>query len=141
MAKDKRCVYVANTQASAIGVSHWLEQVGIENILVDKTTLGFSYGVSFTSSDPAADGWQIWVKDPGQIERALELIAVRDQRRQDRRKLGEIEATCEECGQGSFFSGSQRGTVQNCPHCGRYMDVGGIDDEFEGIDFGTPEEP
>ena len=77
LSKNKRCIFVADTQAAALGTSHWLESQGIENILVDKTTLGFSHGVSFTSNDPASDGWQVWVKDPDQIESAQELIAQR----------------------------------------------------------------
>ncbi|MBX7104588.1 MAG: hypothetical protein K1X57_10940 [Gemmataceae bacterium] len=38
-----------------------------------------------------------------------------------------IEATCEECGKSAAFSTTQRGTVQNCPHCGGFMDVSETD--------------
>jgi rubrerythrin len=54
----------------------------------------------------------------------------------------EVEATCEECGQTSSFPVAQDGTVQDCPHCGAYMDVGEEDlpDDWEeeGEDEGEP---
>lgn len=134
MSKDPRCVYVADTQASALGTSHWLERFGIENVLVDKTTLGISHGVSFSSDDPAADGWQVWVKDPGQVELARELMREREESRQQRIAQGDIEACCESCGTTTRFGGAARGTIQNCPRCGGYVDVPGGEDEFEWPD-------
>jgi hypothetical protein len=34
-----------------------------------------------------------------------------------------IEVDCEECGQRSAFPAVQRGSVQQCHHCGAYVDV------------------
>lgn len=34
-----------------------------------------------------------------------------------------VEVVCEECGKTTSFPVSQRGTVQNCGHCGAYVDV------------------
>lgn len=39
----------------------------------------------------------------------------------------EVETTCDECGKTATFPAVQRGTVQNCPHCGAYLDVGSGD--------------
>jgi hypothetical protein len=36
---------------------------------------------------------------------------------------GRLESICEECGKSSLFLVSHKGTVQDCPHCGSYMDV------------------
>jgi hypothetical protein len=36
----------------------------------------------------------------------------------------QVEATCDGCGKTAAFPTAQRGTVQNCPHCGAYLDVG-----------------
>jgi hypothetical protein len=36
----------------------------------------------------------------------------------------EMEVTCDECGKVAAFPAAQRGTVQDCPHCGAYLDVG-----------------
>ena len=35
-----------------------------------------------------------------------------------------IEVTCDECGKRSKFPLAQKGSVQNCPHCHAYIDVG-----------------
>lgn len=131
MPKDKRCVFVADTQASAQGISHWLESCGIENFLMDKTTLGMSNGVSFTTNNPAADGWQVWVKDHEKIDEAISLLDERQHLKAKRADLGPVESRCESCGTVSEFAGEQRGSIQDCPQCGRYMDVGGLDDEYE----------
>lgn len=48
-----------------------------------------------------------------------------------------VTAVCEECGQSSTFTGEYFGTVQDCPHCGKFMDVGGSDADF---DPGDPED-
>ena len=130
---------MADTQAAAIGISHWLDRFGVENFLVDKTTLGLSHGISFTSDDPSSDGWQIWVKDISQIESARELLAEKAQDKEKQSQLGPIEARCEECGTSHEFAGQHRGTIQNCPNCGRFMDVGGEEDPFDWPDsFDAP---
>lgn len=36
---------------------------------------------------------------------------------------GEFEVTCEECEQSITFPASAHGSVQDCPHCGAYVDV------------------
>ena len=35
-------------------------------------------------------------------------------------------------GKASSFAGAERGAVQDCPHCGAYLDVPGEDDEGHG---------
>jgi hypothetical protein len=48
-----------------------------------------------------------------------------------------VTAVCEECGESSMFAGTLLGTVQDCPHCGRFMDVAAAG---EDLDWGEPEE-
>lgn len=35
-----------------------------------------------------------------------------------------VDVRCEECGKETKFPAAERGSVQNCPHCGAYVDVG-----------------
>jgi len=44
-----------------------------------------------------------------------------------------VEMTCESCGQRVSFPADQRGTVQECPHCNAYLDVGGDDGEWDDM--------
>ena len=46
----------------------------------------------------------------------------------------QLEAVCEKCGKTTLFSSSLDGTVQDCSHCGAYVEVGEFED-FEAMDF------
>lgn len=105
-------------------MANLLESMGIESVVVDKTTFGLSFGISFTAKNPD-DGWQVWVKDEKQIAKAIGFLEHREQEKKEIALRGPVNATCEECGAVTTFDGNQRGTVQNCPKCKRYMDVGG----------------
>jgi transcription initiation factor IIE alpha subunit len=54
----------------------------------------------------------------------LELEAQELRKAQEAETRPPIEAVCEECGNRSSFPGSQRGSAQECPKCGEYLDVG-----------------
>jgi ribosomal protein S27E len=62
-------------------------------------------------------------------ERAVTLI--RQEERLDAERSNargpELEATCADCGKTATFPAAQQGTVQSCPHCGAYLDVGDSD--------------
>jgi hypothetical protein len=62
-------------------------------------------------------------------DRAYELMREHERGQAERAGAGgaEIEATCEDCGKTSGFPAAQRGTVQSCPHCGAWMDVGDVE--------------
>ncbi len=47
-----------------------------------------------------------------------------------------VTCICEECGQSSTFTSTVMGSVQECPHCGKFMDVGAAGDD---LDWGEPE--
>jgi rRNA maturation protein Nop10 len=74
---------------------------------------------------------QVWT-DRTNIERVKPILEDYE-RRQLQRQQAEaneaskgkptMEAICKECGHHSVFSIAQQGTVQDCPHCGAYMDV------------------
>jgi hypothetical protein len=40
-----------------------------------------------------------------------------------------IEVVCDECDQKSLFPANQRGTIQDCPACGAFVDVGEVDEQ------------
>lgn len=69
---------------------------------------------------------KIYVEDTD-VEQATAMIEQYEETERERRAVQgsdlSIEVVCEECGKTSRFSDSQRGTVQDCPHCGEYIDV------------------
>jgi hypothetical protein len=67
----------------------------------------------------------VWV-NRADAERAAELIREHERLELERENAqgDDVEVTCEECGQKSTFPAAQRGSVQECPNCGAYVDVG-----------------
>ncbi|MFO0821504.1 MAG: DUF2007 domain-containing protein [Pirellulales bacterium] len=82
----------------------------------------------------------VWV-DEATFEKAAELIQDFEDKKQSRNTpveaTGDIQVICEDCGKSTSFPRSLDGTIQECRHCGAYVDVGELpwDD-----DFGEPED-
>ncbi len=142
--RDPRCVHVADSPAVAELVASWLQGQGIEARVMDQSTLGGLEGLTiWSSTGVSARGIEVWVLDPEQAPRALELLAEREAERVARREsadVGPVAAVCEECGLTTTFPGAQRGTTQQCPHCAAYLDVPGGEEEWEADQEGEPEE-
>jgi hypothetical protein len=71
-------------------------------------------------------GIEVWVVNPEDAAKARDLIAENEEIVSASAPPDDettILAFCEECGRSSEFPGNCRGTIQDCPHCGRYMDV------------------
>ncbi len=82
----------------------------------------------------------VWIEKSA-TQNAAELIRRFEETKWERAYPGtadsHIQVECEECGKISSFSDSLDGTIQECPHCQAYLDVGEVDcDE----DFGESEE-
>jgi len=84
---------------------------------------------------------KVWIERTD-AERARPILAEYEQRTSERRVADRrndlaasepILVTCDECGTQSEFPAAQKGSVQNCPKCYAYVDVG-EDIEFEGWD-------
>jgi hypothetical protein len=82
----------------------------------------------------------VWV-DETTFAKAAELIQDFEDKKQSRNTpveaSSDIQVICEDCGKTTSFPGSLDGTIQECRHCGAYVDVGELpwDD-----DFGEPDD-
>jgi hypothetical protein len=134
---DPVAVYNARTNADAHLVCGLLEQNGIEaHVTTDESLAGvWMFGLLPEIHKP-----QVWI-DRSAIDEAKPLLMKYEQRQRlqatpaegsAQREGDRIEAVCEDCGKTSFFGGSKHGTVQDCPHCGAFMDVG--DDALKEFD-------
>ena len=69
---------------------------------------------------------EVWV-ERNQQAAAAEVIAQFEAEAKERaernRNAPDIEVRCEECGKTSMVRAALRGTTQDCPHCGRFVDV------------------
>ncbi len=148
--RDRRCVFVADTMGQAVSTATWLTEQGFPARVMDLMTLGGLEGLTpLAPGSISLRGLEVWVLDPDQAAEALALVeedtAARAQRAAEAERQGPVEVVCEECGRPSIFPGRQRGTVQDCPHCGSYLDVenpggpAGPEAEDDGA-YGTAEE-
>lgn len=89
---------------------------------------------------------QVWIEraDAGRAKPVLDEYERRAAERRRTDAAGPpIAVTCERCGKTSEFPASARGTVEICPHCGGYVDVGDDEtlDEWWAAGDGEEESP
>ena len=76
---------------------------------------------------------QVWV-DTLDSERATALVNEFEAKRKERLHPPvsdeAVDATCEQCEATTAFSAAVDGTIQDCPKCGAYVDVGRIDPDI-----------
>jgi len=137
---DPISAYNASSNLEAILVQRFLESEGVPAFVTeDNSLVGYwVFGILPVFHKP-----QVWVSRCD-AERAAQLLVEYERlqfERDAKRKLNEpksIFVQCEDCGKTSSFAGSLQGTVQDCPHCGAYVDVG--DFEWPGEDQDEVEE-
>jgi hypothetical protein len=129
-------VYNAANNVESHILCNILRDAGIEAFTTDDVS---TVGVWMFGLLPEIHKPQIWIdrKDVEQAKPVLEDYErqLLERRAADQRKAADsdatIEVTCEKCGQRSLFPAEQRDTVQECPHCGAYVDVGDSPDTEE----------
>ena len=123
MSRDMICVYHAADVEQAEVLVTWFAERGIAALVKDN----YAATMLPTPLIVAPQGIEVCVMDSEQAERARALLreqfAATDAQHNAAPANETTEATCEECGKSARFPASQRGTVQTCPHCGRYVDV------------------
>jgi hypothetical protein len=126
ISRDPSCVYVAANAAEAAVVANWLEHQDVPARVMETMTHGGLEGLTAWTG-VSARGIEIWVERKEDTDRARVLLAEHKQTISSllahKESAGPVDAICEDCGQTSEFPGGLRGTVQNCPNCGGYLDV------------------
>jgi hypothetical protein len=120
---DRVAVYNAATNEEADLVRKLLVDAGVEAfVTVDDPQAGVWFAGLADPPNP-----QVWV-ERADVERALPLLEDYERRDAPAKPVTPegppVEAVCEECGQRSVFPAAQKGSVQNCPHCHAFLDVG-----------------
>lgn len=135
--RDPFAAYTAKSNLDAHLICDLLHSVGIPAVVMeDVSQVGTWIGGTLAGIHKPL----VWI-ERADIGRAGPVLADHEWRIAERRaaERGEREGgtpvavVCEECGKPSQFPAAQTGTVQNCPHCRAYVDVGG-EVGFEGWD-------
>jgi predicted nucleic acid-binding Zn-ribbon protein len=132
-------VYNAEHNIEAQLLCDHLERNGVEaHATLDESVVGmWAFGRL-----PEIHKTQVWV-DQSNVELAAELLAEYERQRSRRhsRPVADQNADttvgvlCEECGKKTLFPVSKRGTVQDCEHCGAYVDVEDGPESASDIEF------
>jgi len=143
--QDPVAVYDAANNVEAQLVKMFLVESGVEAFAVEDVSL---VGYWMLGILPEIHKPQVFV-NKADVERALRLLAEYESQAAERERLSReadaatashIKVACEECGATTSFPSSQGGSVQMCPRCGGYVDVGEVDEadafwlEREGTD-------
>jgi hypothetical protein len=136
--RDPVAAYNAANNVQAHLVCGLLVDTGIEAKVIEDVS---QIGVWIGGLVPEIHKPQVWI-DRADIERAAPILAEYDQRIAAREtaltKDEVIEIICDECGMLSSYPAAQNGSVQNCPHCRAFVDVG-TSAAFEGWDADSEE--
>jgi hypothetical protein len=136
--RDPVAVYNAATNMEAQFLCNLLCEAGVDAFLTEDIS---QVGTWVGGLVPEIHKPQVWVERED-VGRAVPLVEDYERRAARRRSPdgagAPVRAVCEECGEESSFPGNQRGSTQDCPHCGAFMDVGG-DEHPEG--FFDPNRP
>ena len=136
--KEPIAVYTAPTNLEAHVITNMLNDNGVPAFAVEDQS-GASLWMFGTISQFHRP--KIWV-DKSSASEARQLIRLFEERQRERKNRGtgtlEIPVQCNECGNTMKFPDTQNGSVQQCPRCSAYVDVGELNWEQ---DFGETEEP
>jgi hypothetical protein len=125
---DPFAAYNAGSNLEAHLVCHLLIEAGIEAVVIEDVS---QVGVWLGGTISEIHKPQVWIEREN-IERARPVLTEYDRRSAQRRLAkgtptadgNPISVICEKCGQQADFPKAQNGTVQICPHCRAYVDVG-----------------
>lgn len=133
--KNPIAVYNARTNLEAHVITMFLIEAGIDAQATEDHSL---VGLWMFGTLPEIHKPQVWVSG-ADAERARQLLVEHEDRLAERLQgesegasTAPIDIVCEECQQATSFPPALRGTIQDCPHCGAYVDVepSDGDDEF-----------
>ena len=131
--RDPFAAYSATSNVEAHWVRNLLVDAGIEAVVIEDIS---QVAVFVGGLLPAIHNPQVWIERDA-IEQARPILIEYEQHLADRRAAEQdssgvggtpVEVLCEECGQSCEFPVAQSGSVQNCPNCGAYIDVGDATD-------------
>jgi hypothetical protein len=138
--RDPVVGYKPASQREAQLVLIALADAGIDASIIEDTS---QVGLWSDDRDALQSRPQIWIERDDVARAALALHEYERrvaELRDPERESAPIEVTCESCGQQSSFPGECRGSVENCPHCHAYVDVG-VTEGIPWWDVGSDDPP
>jgi hypothetical protein len=131
-------IYNAANNAEVYLVQDALAAAGIEAYITEDNS---AMGLWALGMLPGIHKPQVWV-ERDDVERAKPILEEFERRKAELNTTEtkgiapDVRAHCEECDKYSFFPAAQVDSVQQCPHCGGFVDVGDErqDEEWEAAE-------
>jgi Putative prokaryotic signal transducing protein len=137
--RDPFAAYNAANNIEAHLVCNALREAGLDATVIEDVS---AVGTWMFGLIPEVHKPQVWI-ERADVDRAKPVLDEFERQAAERRRVvadaPEIEVVCEECGERSLFPGNQYGSVQNCPRCSAFVDVGD-DLPFDAWDVSGDEE-
>lgn len=136
--RDPIVAYVAASNLELQVVVSLLSEAGIKALGVEETS---PMTGAVTGYLPEIHRPKLWIErvDSERVGKILADYEARNALRRNRRESGlDVIVRCDACGEESEYDASLAGSVQNCPECGAFVDVG--DASAEEDDWGEPED-
>jgi Putative prokaryotic signal transducing protein len=147
--QDPVAIYNAANNIEAQLVKLWLVESGIEAFVLEDLSTA---GIWMFGALPEIHKPQVWISQ-SDLDRARPILDQYEQEVAERNRVGQptgadtgspIEVICDDCEKKSLFPANQRGTIQDCPACGAFVDVGEVDESdpfwLESDEPGEPNE-
>lgn len=138
--RDPVAVYNAASNIEAGFVCDALIAGGVEAYVMEDVS---QVGTWVGGLVPEIHKPQVYV-ERSEVERATPILVEYERRAKELRATegdGQpIDVECEECGGAAQFPAAQMGSVQSCPHCGAFVDVGGDESWDEDSESGDDDE-
>ena len=143
--RDPKCVHVADSVATANLIVSWLSDHDIAAEVAREQSQGGIEGLTGWTAGASENGIEVRVTHPEHAEKARQLLAAHEEQLSAERVAraaltGTVSAECEECGKTTEFPAAQQGSVQECPHCLKWIDVPDPNDNWDEAEEGLPEE-
>ncbi len=136
--KDPRSVFTSDSHDVAEFITEWLQRQGIDAELVAHLKES-SDGTGLTpfSDSQTTSHLEVFVNNVDDVEVVKKLILenkekiLQEAERKNDPPPELITFACDHCNEAAVYPGTMQGTVQECPHCGEYLDVPGGEDEYD----------
>lgn len=135
--EDPRTIFTSDDLSVAEVVTDWLSKQGKEVELVRHFKESDGVGLTTLSDSQSTSHVEIHVKNIDDVAEVKKLLIenqesiLQEAQKRDEKVPEQIAFPCDHCEETAVYPGVMQGTVQECPHCGEYLDIPGGEEEFD----------
>ncbi len=134
--ENARAIFVSDEERAVELISNFLQEKGIEVEIVHHMPESDGMGLTPFASSGSSNHLEVLVKDVEKLQDARQLLTrysgeILEQAQVVDLQPAQVVVECDDCEETNVYPGELQGTVQECEHCGSYLDVPGGDDQYD----------